>query len=89
LVYCVAASSVAGVIAAPVFVAAAAMWIYIIALTWIAKTANLGYAVPWMLAGISLVDAAVIAWIGEPALALVAVAAVPVTRALQRLVPGT
>jgi 4-hydroxybenzoate polyprenyltransferase len=89
LVYCVAASSVAGAVPAPVLVAAAVMWIYIIGLTWVAKAADLGYAVPWMLAGICLVDAAITAWRGEPQLALVAAAGFPVTRALQRVVPGT
>ena len=89
LVYCVAASGVAGTVAAPVFAAAAVMWIYIIGLTWVAKAANLGYAVPWLLAGICLVDAAIIASRGEPQLALVAAAGFPLTRALQRVVPGT
>ena len=89
LVYVVAASSVAGSVPAAVLVAGTVMWLYVVGLTWVAKAANLGYAVPWMLAGICLVDAAIIAWRGEPQLALIAVAGFPVTRALQRLVPGT
>lgn len=89
LVYCVAASSVAGQLPAAVFVAGVVMWIYVIGLTWVAKAANLGYAVPWMLAGICLVDAAIIGWNGEPQLALIAAAGVPLTLALQRIVPGT
>jgi 4-hydroxybenzoate polyprenyltransferase len=89
LVYCVAASSVAGAIPAAVFVAAGVMWLYVIALTWVAKAANLGYAVPWMLAGICLVDAAMILWMGEPRLAIAAALGFPLTLALQRVVPGT
>ena len=60
----VVASSMTGSIATAVLIAAAVMWLYVIALTWVAKAANLGYAVPWMLAGICLVDAAVIFWMG-------------------------
>ena len=56
-VYGVAASGAVGVVPTPVIVAGVIMWIYVIALTWVAKAANLGYAVPWMLAGICLVDA--------------------------------
>jgi len=89
LVYGVAASSVAGTVPVAVLIAAAIMWAYIIALTWVAKAANLGYAVPWMLAGICLVDAAIIFAMGAPQLALVAAAGFPVTLALQRVVPGT
>lgn len=89
LVYCVAASSVTGSVASAVLIASVIMWIYVIALTWVAKAANLGYAVPWMLAGICLVDAAMIASLGVPQLALAAAAGFPLTLALQRAVPGT
>jgi 4-hydroxybenzoate polyprenyltransferase len=89
LVYCVTAASAHRVLTAPVLLAASIMWVYVIALTWVAKAANLGYAVPWMLAGICLVDAAIIAWMGQPHLALVAAAGFPITLALQRVVPGT
>ena len=89
LVYCVAASSLAGAIAAPVLIAAAVMWVYIVALTWVAKAADLGYAVPWMLAGICLVDAGMILFMGQPQLAFIAATGFPVTLALQRVVPGT
>lgn len=89
LVYCVAAASTIGLIAPPVLIAAGVMWLYVIALTWIAKAANLGYAVPWMLAGICLVDAAIILWMGEPLLAVIAAAGFPLTLAFQRVVPGT
>jgi 4-hydroxybenzoate polyprenyltransferase len=90
LVYFVAASSVTGTIASAVVAAAIVMWLYVIALSWVAKAADLGYAVPWMLAGICLVDALVIlAVAGWPAGALLAAAGFPVTLALQRVVPGT
>jgi 4-hydroxybenzoate polyprenyltransferase len=90
LVYFVAASTATGTVATAVVVAAIVMWLYVIALSWVAKQANLGYAVPWMLAGICLVDALVILTIvGNLPTALVAVAAFPLTLALQRVVPGT
>lgn len=89
LVYCVAAAAAVGTVSSPVFIAAALMWAYIIALTWVAKTAGLGYAVPWMLAGICLVDAVVLAVSGEPTLAALAAAGFVLTLALQRVVPGT
>lgn len=89
LVYGVAAASVAAVLPSAVLAAALIMWAYIVALTWVAKAANLGYAVPWMLAGICLVDAAIIMAMGDPFLAVVAAAGFPLTLALQRVVPGT
>lgn len=90
LVYFVAASTATGTVATSVVVAAIVMWLYVIALSWVAKAANLGYAVPWMLAGICLVDALVILTIvGNLPAALFAVAAFPLTLALQRVVPGT
>ena len=89
LVYCVAASSVTGTVGAAVLIAAGVMWLYVIALTLVAKAANLGYAVPWMLAGICLVDAAIILWMGQPQLALIAALGFPLTLVLQRFVPGT
>jgi len=90
LVYFVAASSVTGTVAPAVVAAAIVMWLYVIALSWVAKAADLGYAVPWMLAGICLVDALVILTIGANLpVALLAVPAFPFTLALQRVVPGT
>ena len=89
LVYCVAAVGAIGVVPLPAVMAAMVMWIYVIALTWVAKSAGLGYAVPWMLAGICLVDAAMLVVAGAPALALLAAAGFPATLALQRVVPGT
>jgi 4-hydroxybenzoate polyprenyltransferase len=89
LVYCVAASSVVGTITPEVFLAGGVMWLYVIALTWIAKAANLGYAVPWLLAGICVVDAVIVLSMGEPRLALISAVGCPLTLALQRVVPGT
>jgi 4-hydroxybenzoate polyprenyltransferase len=89
LVYCVVASSATGTVATAVLIAAVVMWLYVIALTWVAKAANLGYAVPWMLAGICLVDAAMIWWMGYPRLSIVAAVGFPLTLAFQRVVPGT
>jgi 4-hydroxybenzoate polyprenyltransferase len=50
---------------------------------------DIGGAVVRLIAGISLLDALLISGRGRPALAAVAVAAVPLTRWLQRHVPGT
>ena len=89
LVYCVAASGAVGLVSLPVVMAAIVMWLYVIALTWVARNAGLGHAVPWLLAGICLVDAVMLLTVGEPMLALIAAAGFPVTLALQRVVPGT
>jgi 4-hydroxybenzoate polyprenyltransferase len=50
---------------------------------------DIGGAVVRLIAGISLLDALLIAARGRPVVAAVAVAAVPLTRLLQRRVPGT
>lgn len=89
LVYLMAASGAAAVVAAPVIVAAAVIGIYIVALTLVAKAAGLGHAVPLMLAGICIVDALMIATTGATSLALVAAAGFVLTLAFQRVVPGT
>lgn len=89
LVYCVAAAGALGVVAAPVAIAAIVMWVYIIGLTWVAKTAGLGHHVPVLLAGICFVDAAMIAVAGAPQLALIAATGFILTLAFQRVVPGT
>jgi 4-hydroxybenzoate polyprenyltransferase len=92
LVYCVAAAAVANRVAPSVLAAAAALTAYVVGLTWIAKRLgpSAGFAVPILLAGISLVDAAVILVSGGgPALALTAAAGCPLTLLLQRVVPGT
>ena len=90
LVYFVAAAGAAADVTSGVADAALVMWIYVILLTWIAKAANLGYAVPWLLAGICLVDALVILLMtGSSSTALIAAAGFPLTLALQKVVPGT
>jgi 4-hydroxybenzoate polyprenyltransferase len=89
LVYVTAAAGAAGVVSNPVIVAAIVMWIYIIALTWVAKTAGLGRAVPLLLAGICIVDAVMIAANGEISLAVIAAMGFVLTLAFQKVVPGT
>lgn len=89
LVYCVAAAGALGVVPTSVAIAAVVMWVYIIALTWVAKTAGLGHRVPLLLAGICFVDSAMIAVGGEPRLAIVAATGFVLTLAFQRIVPGT
>ncbi|MBM4362485.1 MAG: UbiA family prenyltransferase [Deltaproteobacteria bacterium] len=54
-----------------------------------AGPADVGRAVGGLIAGISLVDALVLARLDEPGLAVLAILAVPATRALQRRVRGT
>lgn len=89
LIYCIAAAGATGAIALPVMVAAAVMWSYVIALTVVAKTADLGYAVPWMLAGICLLDAAMIAYAGDASHAMIAASCFVLTLVFQKIVPGT
>ena len=88
LVYVTVSVATISVIGAPVLITAVVMWVYIIALTWAAKTRGIGDLVPWLLAGICLVDAAMIAAMHQPRLALVAAAGFVVTLAFQRVVPG-
>jgi hypothetical protein len=89
LVYCTVAAGATGVLTMPVAIAAIVMWVYILALTWIAKTPGLGHLVPVLLAGICFVDAAMIASAGAPQLALVAATGFILTLSFQRVVPGT
>ena len=88
LVYCTAAVAATGTLPASAAIAAGVMWVYVIALTLAAKTANAGYAVPWLIAGICLVDAAMIAWAGDMPHAAVAASAFVLTIWLQRFVSG-
>jgi len=90
LVYCVAAAAAASVIT-PVVVAAVVLTGYVVGLTWIAKRVGqrAGWLIPLLVAGISIVDAAVIALSGAPALAPWALLGFVVTLLLQRVVPGT
>jgi hypothetical protein len=61
-----------------------------VALTVVAKTAGKGSLVPWLLAGICIVDAIMIGGAaGSLQLAAAAAAGFVLTLALQRVVPGT
>ena len=90
LVYCVAAAA-SSVVGLPVALAALALTLYVIALTWVAKYAGTSarWLVPALIAGISVVDAMVIGLSGGGLLVWVALAGVPATLLLQRVVPGT
>lgn len=89
LVYAVAAAGAAGAVSPNVFAAAAVMWLYVIALTQVAKVSGRGDLVPWLIAGICLVDAAMMALAGAPMVAAVAATGLVATLAFQRVVPGT
>jgi 4-hydroxybenzoate polyprenyltransferase len=89
LVYAVAAAGAAGVVSLGVAAAAAVMWVYVIGLTQVAKMSGRGDLVPWLIAGICLVDAAMIAAAGAPMVAAVAAIGFVATLAFQRIVPGT
>jgi len=90
LVYIVAAAA-SGTVALTVIVAAAALTAYVIMLTWIAKRvgATAGWLIPILIAGISIVDAVVVAAGGGGPLVWVALAGFPATLLMQRVVPGT
>lgn len=90
LVYCVAGSAVTA-ISASVYVPALLLTAYTASLTVVARQAGTRAAtiVPVMLAGISLVDAAVILWSGGGWLAAIGPLCFVLTLALQRVVPGT
>jgi 4-hydroxybenzoate polyprenyltransferase len=90
LVYVLAAASVAGVTSAAL-TGAFVMTAYVAGLTIVAKLAgaNARWLVPLMIAGISLLDATVIALLSSSiVLAIAAAAAFPLTLFLQRFVPG-
>jgi 4-hydroxybenzoate polyprenyltransferase len=91
LVYLVAAAA-SGAVSSAVLGGAALMTAYVAGLTVVAKRAgaNARWLVPLLIAAISLVDAAFILFVarGEPALALLAAAGLPLTLGLQRWVPG-
>jgi 4-hydroxybenzoate polyprenyltransferase len=90
LVYCVAAAAAARV-TTPVVAAALLLTAYVVALTWVAKRVGqrAGWLIPLLVAGISIVDAAVMAASGAPALAVFGLAGFVLTLLLQRVVPGT
>ncbi len=88
LVYCVAAAAAGGV-SPVVLIGAATMTAYVVALTQIAKRIGpqRGYLVPYMIAGISLVDALLVATV-MPWIAPLIALGFPLTLAAQRIVPG-
>lgn len=92
LVYCVAAAAVASTVSTRVAVAAVVVTAYVVLLTQIAKRLGprASIVVPLLIAGISVVDAAIIAVAGGGvALVLLAVVCGVLTLGLQRVVPGT
>jgi len=92
LVYCVAAAAVASSVSGRVIAAAVVMAAYVVLLTHIAKRLGqrASIAVPLLIAGISVVDATVVAVAGGGLpLVLLAVVCAVLTLGLQRVVPGT
>jgi 4-hydroxybenzoate polyprenyltransferase len=89
LVYMVAASGATGIESLDVLRTAILMFGYVMVLTQIAKLTGRGDWVPWLIAGICLVDAVMIASTGAFSVAAIAAAGFPLTLALQRVVPGT
>jgi 4-hydroxybenzoate polyprenyltransferase len=89
-VYCIAAAA-SGSVTTTVIVAAWALTAYVITLTWIAKRvgASAGWLIPVLIAGISVVDAVVVAASGGGPLVWLALAGFPATLLMQRIVPGT
>ena len=89
LVYFLAASGATGGDRA-VLEEALIMFAYVMTLTQVAKLAGRGEWVPWLIAGICLVDALFIMMAGGgPVAATIAIAGFIVTLGLQRVVPGT
>lgn len=94
LIYVIAAAALGKAGALPVWIGALVLIIYVLSLTWVGKTLGPRTAsvMPWLIAGISVVDALVILTMAPmPALwwALAAIAGFFVTLAGQRVVPGT
>jgi 4-hydroxybenzoate polyprenyltransferase len=91
-VYAIAGAAIASSVPAPVLAAAVAMWVYVVALTVVARLAGpkARWLVPLLIAGISVLDAVVIAVAASRSwpLALVAALGFPLTLVLQRWVPG-
>lgn len=94
LIYLISASAFGQARALPVWLGALVLIIYVLSLTWVGKTLGprAGSVMPWLIAGISLVDALLILTMAPmPALwwAMAAIAGFFVTLAGQRIVPGT
>ena len=94
LVFVIAALAVSGTVNRRVAVAAAVQFLYIVALTVVArweKTTTRGFKIPpipWMLAAISLVDGLLLAVLVHPFWLLAGVAGAALTRLLQTHVRG-
>jgi hypothetical protein len=92
-VYVIAALAASSHLATGVYVGGGLQLLYLIVLTLIARheTRNpkLPRLVGLMIAGISLLDAAVLLALGHPVAALVAAAGFPLTRLFQRRIAGT
>ena len=89
LVYPTIAAGVIGRVSPPIAIAAIVMWAYVIGLTQVAKMPGRGHLVPWLIAGLCLVDALMIAIAGAPAIAVIAASGFVLTLLFQRVVPGT
>lgn len=91
LVYCLAAAAVGTAVSPAVVLAAVVVTGYVVALTRVAKKAGPqgGWLIPWLIAGISLVDAGVVLVNGGGSVALLAAAGFVLTLVFQRVVPGT
>ncbi len=89
LVYTVAAAMATGAVPQGVLIAGAVMAAYVAAFTYAARYIPAFRPwVSWAIAGISAIDAAVLVIAGAPELAALAMAAVPLTRVFQRVIPG-
>jgi 4-hydroxybenzoate polyprenyltransferase len=92
-VYVIAALAVAPHLASAVYLGGALQLAYLVALTLVArhetKNPRLPRLVGQMIAGISLLDAAMLVVVGHPVAALIAAAGFPLTRLFQRRIAGT
>jgi hypothetical protein len=92
-VYVIAAFAASPHLASAVYVGGGLQLAYLVALTLVARheTRNprLPRLVGQMIAGISLLDAAVLLAVGHPLAALIAAAGFPLTRLFQRRIAGT
>lgn len=89
LVYAVAAAMATGDVPQMVLIAGSVMAAYVAAFTYAARYIPAFRPwVSWAIAAISAVDAAVLVIAGAPELAALAMAAVPLTRVFQRVIPG-
>jgi 4-hydroxybenzoate polyprenyltransferase len=90
LVYVTAALATGGHLGWPVVVGAILLCAYVAALSWVARAdARLGPLVGKLIAGISVLDALVVAACGLKLATLACALAYPLTRRLQTHVPGT